>query len=59
MKFILRHFGKIIKESQLEEGKEYLIGRHKDCDFVLHEDTGLSRNHIKIYQSSETKKLDC
>ena len=54
MKFILKHLGKIIKETQLEEGKEYLIGRHKECDFVLQEEIGLSRNHIKIYQSNET-----
>lgn len=54
MKFILKHLGKVIAETQLEEGKEYLVGRHKDCDFILQEETGLSRNHIKIHQSTET-----
>ena len=54
MKLILKYFGKIIKESQLEEGREYLMGRHEDCDFVLQKEIGLSRNHIKIYQSAET-----
>ena len=54
MKFILKHLGKIIEEVSLEEGREYLIGRHKDCDFVLQEEAGLSRNHVKIYQSTET-----
>ena len=54
MKFILEHFGSIIAESFLEEGREYFIGRQKDCDFVLAEDSGLSRKHVKIYQSSES-----
>ena len=54
MKFILKYFGKTIKESLLEEGKEYFIGRHEDCDFILQETAGLSRKHIKIYQSAET-----
>ena len=54
MKLVLKYFGKIIKESPLEEGREYFMGRHEDCDFVLQEEIGLSRNHIKIYQSAET-----
>ena len=54
MKFILNHFGKKIQESLLEEGREYFVGRHSDCDFVLEEGTSLSRKHIKIYQSAES-----
>ena len=54
MKLILKHFGKVIKESLLEEGREYFIGRHEECDFVLEGETGLSRKHIRIYQSDET-----
>ena len=54
MKLILKRFGKIIEERLLEEGAEYLIGRHKDCDMVLNEEQGLSRKHLKIYQSGET-----
>ena len=54
MKFVLKHFGKIIEERRLEEGAEYFVGRHKDCDFVLQEEEGLSRKHLKIYQSEET-----
>lgn len=54
MKLVLKYFGKVIKESPLEEGREYFIGRQQDCDFVLQEAPGLSRKHIKIYQSSET-----
>ena len=51
MKLILEHFGRVIKESFLEEEREYFIGRQEDCDFVLEEDSGVSRKHIKIYQS--------
>ena len=54
MKFILKRFGKVIKEMQLEEGREYIIGRHSDCDFVLDEETGFSRKHVKIHQSPES-----
>lgn len=54
MKFILKHFGKKIQESLLDEGREYFIGRHSDCDFILEEGASLSRRHIKIYQSEET-----
>ena len=54
MKFILKHFGKIIAEHLLEDGEEYLIGRHEECDFVLQGEIGLSRKHVKIYQSEET-----
>lgn len=54
MKFILKHFGKVVNESLLEEGREYFVGRHEECDFVLPKETGLSRKHIKIYQSEET-----
>ena len=54
MKFILEHFGKVVGESLLEEGREYFLGRQKDCDFILNEDPGLSRRHVKIYQSEES-----
>ncbi|MCZ0933075.1 MAG: FHA domain-containing protein [Oligoflexia bacterium] len=54
MKLVLEHFGIVIKESFLEEGREYFIGRQKDCDFVLEEDSGVSRKHVKIYQSAES-----
>jgi len=54
MKFILKHFGKIMAEHLLEDGREYFIGRHEKCDFVLQGETGLSRKHVKIYQSEET-----
>ena len=54
MKLILKYFGTVIKEHSLKKGQEYLIGRHEECDFVLKEETGLSRKHIKIYQSDKT-----
>ena len=53
MKLILEHLGIVVKEGVLEEGREYFIGRQKDCDFVLEEDSGVSRKHLKIYQSEE------
>ena len=55
MKLVLEHFGTVIKESFLEEGREYFIGRQEDCDFVLAEDSGISRKHVKIYQSAESR----
>ncbi len=54
MRLILKHFGKIIAERSLEDGREYFIGRQEDCDFALPEETGLSRKHVKIYQSEES-----
>ena len=56
MKLVVEHFGIVIKESFLEAGREYFIGRQKDCDFVLEEDSGLSRKHVRIYQSEESGK---
>lgn len=60
MKFIFKHLGKVITETKLEDGKTYFIGRQEDCDFIL-EDTSLSRQHIKIYQSEETQNwiIEC
>lgn len=54
MKLFLKQFGKTLQEIPLEEGREYFIGRHKDCDVVLGDEAGLSRKHVKIYQSSES-----
>ena len=54
MKLVLKHFGKIVKESLLEEGREYFIGRQEDCDFILKGEAGLSRKHVRVYQSDET-----
>ncbi len=42
------------REIQLEENKEYIIGRHSDCDITI-EDKNVSRKHCKIYYSSEEK----
>ena len=53
MRLILEHFGTVIKESFLEEGREYFIGRQKDCDFVLEDSSGISRKHVKIYQAEQ------
>lgn len=55
MKFQLFHLGVCLQELSLEDGKEYLLGRSKDCDIVLEEPSkNISRKHIKIYQSSES-----
>ena len=60
MKLILKHLGKIVSETALQEGKTYLMGRKKDCDFILEDET-LSREHIKVYQSEETQNwiIEC
>ena len=54
MKLFVKKFGKTLTEIQLEEGKEYFIGRHKECDIVLEDVTGISRKHLKLYQSPES-----
>ena len=54
MKFILEHFEAVVKESLLEEGREYFVGRQEDCDFIVEGDSGLSRKHVKICQSAES-----
>lgn len=54
MKLVLKYFGKTLKESLLEEGREYFIGRQEECDFVIPEEPGISRKHVKIYQSEES-----
>ena len=56
MKLLVEHFGIVIKESFLEPRREYFIGRQKECDFVLEDDSGISRKHVKIYQSEESGK---
>lgn len=53
MKLIIKQFGKILKEISLEEGGEYFIGRHENCDFVVPSSGGVSRKHIKIYYNLE------
>ena len=54
MKLFVKKFGKTLTEIQLEEGKEYFLGRHKDCDIVLEDAKGISRKHLKLYQSPES-----
>ena len=53
MKLVLKYFGKVVQKSELEEGREYFLGRHESCDFVLEKVAGLSRKHVKIYQSED------
>ena len=53
MKFVLEYLGAVVDSAVLEPGREYFIGRQEDCDFVLDKDTGISRKHVKIYQSEE------
>lgn len=54
MKFIFKLLEQVISETQLEDGVTYEIGRHKDCHFILEDET-LSRKHIKIYQSEDSQ----
>ena len=50
MKLIVKYFGKPIKELTLEEGREYIIGRSKDCEISLLEDKSLSRRQARVYR---------
>ncbi|MGZ3745680.1 MAG: FHA domain-containing protein, partial [Pseudobdellovibrionaceae bacterium] len=40
--------GKIIQEIQLSPERSYLAGRREDCDIVLSNGKGISREHFKI-----------
>lgn len=51
MKLIVEKFGSKIKEVDLEDGKEYFLGRQEDCDVVLSCKAVISRKHLKISQS--------
>ena len=42
--------GQVLKEIELFEGSEYLIGRSSLCDLYLKESKEISRNHVKIMQ---------
>lgn len=53
MKFIIKKYGQQVTEKILEEGQKYIIGRGSDCDIVLEAEPGISRQHFKLYASSE------
>ncbi len=52
-KLTLRLNGKIIQSIELEPGKEYFAGRASECDFVLEDYRGISRQHLKFYENNE------
>ena len=54
MKLIIKQYGKNIQEIVLEADREYFLGRFNNCDICL-EEPDLSRKHLKIYQSAESK----
>ena len=41
--------GELLKELSLTPEEEYIFGRGNDCDFVMDNQTGVSRQHFKIY----------
>ena len=54
MKLTFKYFGKVLKETLLEEGVEYFVGRQSDCHFILQERSRISRKHLKVYFSAES-----
>ena len=55
MKFILKKNGEEVLQKDLDRDKEYLIGRQSECDIVLDQEEGISRQHLKFYASPESK----
>ncbi|HEX5035759.1 MAG TPA: trypsin-like peptidase domain-containing protein, partial [bacterium] len=53
MKIFIRHQGNIVAEAELEEGKEYTLGRLPESDIRIAQDF-ISRQHAKIYFSEGT-----
>ena len=53
MKLIIEKFGNPLQEMELQDGKEYLLGRQPDCDVVLDCKAVISRKHLKIRQSEK------
>ena len=51
MKLVIKKYGQQIIEKDLEEGQEYFIGRGSDCEIVLDEEPGISRQHFKVHSS--------
>lgn len=60
MKFIIKKFNVPVKEINLEEGQEYILGRQEDCDIILNSENLISRKHLKISQSeNQLWKIEC
>lgn len=51
MKLIIKKFGTLVKEIELIDGQEYILGRQEDCDIVLNSEALISRKHFKISQN--------
>ena len=52
-KLIIKLKGKTIKEVQLTEDKEYIIGRGKESHIILPEQTGISRKHLSLSKGEQ------
>ncbi|NCN40824.1 FHA domain-containing protein [bacterium] len=51
-KLILKLNGKVISSKELEPRRDYIAGRADDCDFPMEDYRGISRHHLKFYESS-------
>lgn len=50
-KLTLKLNGKILQTIELESGTDYYAGRASECDFPLEDYRGISRQHLKIFES--------
>ena len=50
MKLIVKKFNSTVHETDLEDGREYILGRDSACDIVLQSSGLISRKHLKISQ---------
>lgn len=44
--------GELLDTISLDESQEYVFGRGKGCDFVFEKDSGISRQHFRIFFDS-------
>lgn len=55
LKLIIKQKGTFLKEIELKEGKEYIIGRGKESNIVLPEEPGISRKHLSFSQGEDNQ----
>lgn len=54
----IRLHGKVIQDLQLSTDQSYIAGRREDCDIVLENEKGISREHFKISFDGQQWQLE-
>jgi pSer/pThr/pTyr-binding forkhead associated (FHA) protein/tetratricopeptide (TPR) repeat protein len=56
-KIKVRYHGAEYKQLTLDPSREYIIGRGQQCDLVLEDASGVSRQHARVYYQNESWRL--